>query len=249
MIAITRDVSASIAKCELTHIDRQRISFNKAREEHRQYRDLLRELGCTVVELTADDAHPDCVFVEDTAVVLRDVAVMTRPGAESRRGELPPIEAELRRFRRTVAMSGPATLDGGDVLVTGETIFVGLSQRTNAAGVQQLRVLSGMNVVSVPVTGALHLKTAVTRVSTDALLIDRTSVDASLFTGFRLIDIDPAEPFAANALLIGDTVVYPASFPRTRERLERAGINVRTVDAGELAKAEGGVTCCSLLVE
>ena len=249
MIAITRDVSSSIAKCELTHIGRVPIDYGKAREEHRQYRALLRELGCTVVELSADEAHPDCVFVEDTAVVLPELAIVTRPGAESRRGELPPIEAELRRLRNTVAMSAPATLDGGDVLVAGDTIYAGLSQRTNTAGVQQLRSLSGMNVVSVPVRGALHLKSAVTRVSPDTLLIDRDAVDASAFAGFRLIDVDPSEPGAANALLIGETVIHPTAFPRTRERLERAGVVVRTVDAEELAKAEGGVTCCSLLVE
>lgn len=247
MIAVTRDVSASIQNAELTHLERTAIDFARARDEHHRYRAALRELGCTVIELAADDAHPDCVFVEDTAVVLPHVAIMTRPGAESRRGELPPIEAELRRHRDVVAMTAPATLDGGDVLVAGETIYVGLSSRTNAAGVQQLRALSGMNVVGVPVEGALHLKTAVTRVSAGALLIDRASVDASHFAGWQLIDTDPSEPFAANALLIGERVLYPVAFPRTRARLEDAGIDVVPVEAGEIAKAEGGVTCCSIV--
>lgn len=248
MIALTRDVSAAIARAELTHLERQPIDFERAREEHRAYRDTLRELGCTVIELPADDSHPDCVFVEDTAVVLPHVAILCRPGAESRRGELPPIEAELRRFRTVAPITAPATLDGGDVLVAGDDmIYVGLSSRTNAAGVQQLRALSGANVVAVPVDGALHLKTAVTRVAADTLLIDRKRVDAAAFAGWQLIDIDPSEAFAANALLIGDTVVYPAEFPKTRARLENAGMRVRAVAAGEIAKAEGGVTCCSLV--
>lgn len=247
MIAVTRDVSASIQNAELTHLDRTPIDFERAREEHRLYRAALRAIGCTVIELPADDAHPDCVFVEDTAVVLPHVAIMTRPGAESRRGELPAIERELRRHRDVVTMTAPATLDGGDVLVAGETIYVGLSSRTNAAGVQQLRALSGMNVVAVPVGGALHLKTAVTRVSSDALLIDRTCVDASHFAGWKLIDTDTTEAFAANALLIGDRLLYPSAFPRTRARLEDAGIDVVPVEAGEIAKAEGGVTCCSIV--
>lgn len=247
MIAVTRDVSASIQRAELTHLERKPIDFARARDEHRLYRDALRALGCTVIELAADDAHPDCVFIEDTAVVLPHVAIMTRPGAESRRGELPPVEVELRRFRDVVAMTSPATLDGGDVLVAGDTIYVGLSSRTNAAGVQQLRTLSGMKVVAVPVEGALHLKTAVTRVAERTLLIDRSCVDASMFADWHLIDVDPSEAFAANALLIGERVIYPAAFPRTRARLEDEGLDVVAVEANEIAKAEGGVTCCSLV--
>jgi dimethylargininase len=249
MIAITRDVSASIQRAELTHLERQPIDFARARAEQRDYRTLLRELGCTVLELATDDAHPDCVFIEDTAVVLPHVAIITRPGAESRRGEVGPVEAELRRFRPTVQMTAPATLDGGDVLVAGDTIYVGLSQRTNAAGVQQLRTFSGMNVVAVPVEGALHLKTAVTRVSDDALLIDPTCVARDAFPGWRLIETDPAERFAANALRIGTPVIYPEAFPLTRARMLREGIDVRTVDASEITKAEGGVTCCSLVFD
>ena len=244
MIAITRDVSPSIARAELTHLERVPIDAERAREQHRQYRDVLASLGCEVIELPADSAYPDCVFIEDTAVVLSDVAVITRPGAESRRGETAVVAETLARYRPLVHIEAPATLDGGDVLVLDERIYVGRSSRSNDAALEQLRALTGREVVSVPVHGALHLKTAITRVSANSLLVNREWVDVAPFAGWTLIDVDPAEPFAANALLLGEHVIYPRAFPRTAARLR----NVVPVDADELAKAEGGVTCCCLLV-
>lgn len=243
MIAITRDVSPSIAQCELTHVERTPIDFRRAAAQHEAYRDVLRSLGCRVLSLPADERFPDCVFVEDTAIVLDDVAVITRPGAESRRGETPAVAAALAPFRRLVHVEAPATLDGGDVLVLDDRIFVGLSTRTNEEALKQLRRLTGREVIPVDVRGALHLKSAVTRVSQDALLIRRDRLDVAPFAGWTLIDAE--EP---NALLIGGVVVYSSSYPQTRRELESRSIVVRPVDADELAKAEGGVTCCSLLV-
>jgi dimethylargininase len=248
MIAITRDVSPSIANAELTHLDRVPIDYERAREQHEQYRALLASLGCEVLSLPADEAHPDCVFIEDTAVILDDMAVITRPGAESRRGEVPVVAAALAPFRRLVHIEAPATLDGGDVLVLDNRIYVGSSSRSNEAALAQLRELTGREVVRVDVHGALHLKTAVTQIADRTLLINREWVDVAPFAGFTLIDIDPTEPFGANAVRLGDVVIYPSAFARTRAILESHGIDVRTVDADELAKAEGGVTCCSLLV-
>jgi dimethylargininase len=248
MIAITRDVSPSIARAELTHLDRVPIDYERAREQHEQYRALLASLGCELLSLPADVAHPDCVFIEDTAVVLDDMAVITRPGAESRRGEVSVVAAALAPFRPLVHIEAPATLDGGDVLVLDNRIYVGGSTRSNDAALAQLRELTGREVIRVDVHGALHLKTAVTQVADRALLINREWVDAGAFAGFTLIDIDPAEPFGANAVRLGETVIYPSAFARTRAILQSHGIDVRTVEAGELAKAEGGVTCCSLLV-
>lgn len=249
MIAITREVPSSINRAELTHVDRVPIDVARAREQHRQYREVLASIGCQVIELPADDAYPDSVFVEDTAIVLDDVAVITRPGAESRRGEVEAMAAALAPYRRLVRIEAPATIDGGDVLVAGRAIFVGLSTRTNEASLDQLRRHAhGYEVVGIPVGEALHLKTAVTRVGPDTLLINRDWLEATPFAGWTLIDVDPDEPFAGNALLVGETVVCPTAFPGTRRRLEVHGITVRTVDADELAKAEGGVTCCSILV-
>ena len=246
MIAITRDVARTIQNAELTHMAWQRIDYAMAAAQHRQYRRLLESLGCEVIELPADDRYPDCVFVEDTAVVLDDVAIITRPGAESRRGETRAIADALDPYRPLVHIEAPATLDGGDVLVTRDRIYVGLSSRTNEAAIGQLRFHTRREVVPVPVTGCLHLKTAVTQVADDTLLINREWVDEALFAGWKFIDVDPSEPFAANALRIGEVVVFPSEFVKTREKLR--AFDVRTVDAGELAKAEGGVTCCSLLL-
>jgi dimethylargininase len=249
MIAITRDVSPSVAQCELTHMAREPISYERASAQHGEYRALLASLGCTVISLPGDAAYPDCVFVEDTAVVLDELAVITRPGAESRRGEVAPMAETLAPLRPLVRIEAPGTLDGGDVLVCDRTIFVGLSERTNAAGIEQLRQFAkGYDVHAVPVRGCLHLKTAITQVAKDTLLVNRDCVDAEAFAGWTLVDVDPSEPFGANALLLGTTVIYPRDFPRSRARLEALGLDVRTVDASELAKAEGGVTCCSVLV-
>jgi len=248
MIAITRDVSPSIANAELTHLERVPIDYERAREQHEEYRALLASLGCEVISLPGDAAYPDCVFIEDTAIVLNDMGVITRPGADSRRGEVDVVAEALASLRPLVRITAPATLDGGDVLVLDERIYVGRSQRSNDEALAQLRQLTGREVVGVGLHGALHLKTAVTRVSRDTLLVNREWIDVTPFAGWTLLDADPAEPFGANAVLLDDVVIYPVAFSRTRAKLESHGINVRTVKADELAKAEGGVTCCSLLV-
>jgi dimethylargininase len=246
VIAVTRDVSPAIANAELTHLDRSPISYERAVQQHESYRALLQELGCEVVTIAGDVAYPDCVFIEDTAVVLSDLAVITRPGAESRRGEVDAVANVLTQYRKLVRIESPATIDGGDVLVLDEKIYVGLSSRTNEEAITQLRSLTGREVIGVGLQGALHLKTGVTRVAANTLLINREWVDAAIFNDWNLIDVDPAEPFSANAVLIGETVIFPEAFRKTRGRLK--GLDVRSVPADELAKAEGGVTCCSLLI-
>ena len=248
MIAVTRDVSPSINACELTHLEPQAIDYMMAATQHREYRALLESLGLEVVRIPADPAYPDCVFIEDTAIVLDDIAVITRPGAPSRRGETRAVADVLEQYRPLVHIEAPATIDGGDVLVLDDQIFVGMSARTNEAAIGQLRFHTRREVIPVNVHGCLHLKSAITRVSGDTLLVNRGWIDGSPFADWNLIDVDPAEPFAANALLIGESVIYPTAFDKTRKLLESRGLDVRTVDASELAKAEGGVTCCSLIV-
>jgi dimethylargininase len=182
--------------------------------------------------------------------VLDELAIITRPGAASRRGETGAPAESLRAYRRLTYIEPPGTLDGGDVLRIGNRLFVGLSSRSNEAGVEQLRRLAGpigYSVEGVRVQGCLHLKSAVTQVAESTLLINQDWVDTGAFKGMELIDVDPREPFGGNALLVGDLVVYPASYPATRRRLEERGIGVKAVDVAELAKAEGGVTCCSLI--
>ncbi len=251
-IAVTREVSRSIIHCELTHLARTPVNVARARAQHEQYRAALRGLGLEVACLPEQPDLPDSVFVEDTAIVLDEAAVLTNPGADSRKPEVESIAKVLEPYRRLLRVTSPATLDGGDVLVVGKRIFVGLSQRTNAAAVEQLRLLLtpfGYVILGVPISECLHLKSAVTQVAENTLLINPAWVDKSHFTGFEFIEVDPSEPYAANALLVGGSLVYPSAFRQTRERLRAAGRPIVTVDADELAKAEGGVTCCSLVFE
>ena len=249
-IAITREVSPNIGHCELTHLAREAIDANVARAQHRQYEDCLAALGCEIHSLPAEPELPDSVFVEDTAVVFDELAIITRPGADSRKPEIQSIAKALKPYRRLSYIKSPGIIDGGDVLCIGKTLFVGLSRRSNQAGIEQMRALLdpfGYTVEGVQMNGCLHLKSAVTQVAKNTLLINRVWVDAGAFEHMNLIDVDPSEPFGGNALLVGETVVYPSAYPGTQRRLEDHGISVRVVDVSELAKAEGGVTCCSLI--
>jgi dimethylargininase len=251
LIALVREVSPEIAGCELTHLDRTPIDPARAASQHAAYVAALAESGCEVCWVTPAPRLPDSVFVEDTAVVLDRLAVITRPGAASRRAEVGPVAAALEALRTLGRIVNPGTLDGGDVLQVGRTLYVGETPRSNAAGIAQLRALAapaGYEVRAVPVRGCLHLKSAVTSLDEHTLLINRDWTDPAAFREYRLVDIDRSEPFAANALALGATVIHAAEFPRTRERIRDAGFQVRAVQASELAKAEGGVTCCSLIV-
>jgi dimethylargininase len=251
-LAITRHVSPRLAECELTCIDASPIDLERAQAQHAAYVRVLRDLGCEVVELPAEPDLPDSVFVEDTAVVLPEVAIITRPGADSRKPETASVAAALAPYRDLHFIEAPATLDGGDVLVMGTEIYVGLSTRSDTRAVEQLRGLLGpfgYTVTGVPLRGCLHLKSAVTRVGEDTVLINTDWADAAQLGAFERIPVDPAEPHAANGLPVNGRVVFPQAFPRTRERLERHGCAVVGVALDELAKAEGAVTCCSLVFE
>ncbi|HZR24305.1 MAG TPA: arginine deiminase family protein [Vicinamibacterales bacterium] len=250
-IAITRAISSSLANCELTHLDRVPIDLARARAQHADYERALTDAGYRVERLTADEDMPDSVFVEDVAVVFDELAIITRPGAESRRREVPAVAAALRRYRPLQTIVAPGTVDGGDVMTVGTRVFVGLSSRTNGDGIAQMRAIlapHGYRVDAVTVSGCLHLKSAVTAVSDRALVINRAWIDAQLFDGFELIDVDPSEPTAANVVRLEDRLIVPSAFPRTAERLRARGFRVVAVDASEVAKAEGAVTCCSLLL-
>jgi dimethylargininase len=252
MIAITREVSRSIVDCELTHLARTPIDVTRARAQHEQYRSTLRALGLEVISLPEEPDLPDSVFVEDAAIVLDEVAVLTRPGADSRKPEVESIARALEPYRQLLRVTAPATLDGGDVLVVGRKIFVGQTLRSNASALEQMTNLLkpfGYEVIGVPVTECLHLKSGVSQVTENTLLINPAWVEKKYFAGFKFIEADPSEPFAANALLIGDALIYPSAFAGTRTRLETAGLHIVTVEADELSKAEGGVTCCSLILK
>jgi dimethylargininase len=252
LTAITRAVSPGIVNCELTFVARQPIELAKAEEQHRSYQQLLEKCGANVISLPAEPALPDSMFVEDPAIVLDELAIILPLGTETRRPEAASIAQALQKFRKLACVDLPGQVEGGDVLRVGRRLFAGLSSRTNAEGIRQLvSILSpyGYEVVSVAVTGCLHLKSAVTYIGRNTLLADRAWFDTKPFTGFEWIDVAPEEPHAANALAIGDTIIFPASFPRTRARLEARGFHVTPLDISELQKAESGLTCSSLLFD
>jgi dimethylargininase len=249
-VAITRQVSPAIDRCELTHIAREPIDYERACAQHRQYEDALRSLGINVISLGAEPDLPDSVFVEDVALVLDECAIMLNPGAPSRRPEVASVETALAPYRDIFRVQPPGTVDGGDILKVGRTIYVGMSSRSTDNAIEQIEAILepiGYKVRAVNVTGCLHLKSAVTQVSKDTLLINPQWVSKDDFPGMQYIEVDPSEPYAANAVLVDDTIIYPSSFPKTRAKLEKAGIKFRMVDADELAKAEGAVTCCALI--
>jgi dimethylargininase len=251
-LAFTREVPACIARCELTHLAREPIDLARARAQHAAYERALTSAGCEVVRLPALHEHADSVFVADPAVVLGELAVIARPGAESRRGEVATIAAALAAHRTLAHIDPPGTLDGGDVLLLGNELLVGLSRRTNAEGASQLAAHvapHGYRVRALEVEGALHLQTAVTQASEHALVVNPRWIDAAqLPADWERIAVDEREPFAANVLYVRAATICSAAFARTNERIAARGARVVPVEADELAKAEGGVTCCSLLV-
>ena len=230
---------------------RVEIDLDLAMQQHREYQSVLSSLGCTVIDVPTEPGLADSVFIEDTAIVLDEIAVMCRPGAESRRAEVAGVAEVLGQYRELASIESPGTLDGGDLLRVGKTIYAGLSTRSNRQGIEQLRRIAGTfgyKVEAVETTQCLHLKSAVTEVAPDTLLINRRWIDAAAFGNHELIDVDRDEPDAANALYVGTGIAYSSSFPRTLDTLLQRGLHVAPVDVSELQKAEGAITCCSLIV-
>jgi dimethylargininase len=250
--AIVRPVSPSIVDCALTYLDRQPIDPALAARQHDAYVATLRDLGAEIIELPAAPELPDAVFVEDTAVVVNELGVITAPRLDSRRQEVQSTAAVLTEYRPLKQISGEGTVEGGDVLRIGRTLYVGLSRRSNQEGIDQLADFLRpyeYDVRATPFDGALHLKTACTYIGNRTLLANPRWIDTSLFDDVEVVEVAPGEEEAGNALLLHDTVVMPSNFPRTRAALEERGFRVVPVDVSELQKAEAGVTCCSILLE
>ena len=251
LTAITRELNAAIGDCELTFTPRARIDAGLARRQHEHYQSVLSSLGCEIVVVPTEPGLADAVFIEDTALVLDEIAVMCRPGAASRRPEVAAVADVLQEYRTLFSIEAPGTLDGGDLLVVGKIIYAGLSTRSNQSGIDQLRsIVAGYGYAVKPVetTKCLHLKSAVSEVTAGSLLINPDWIDRTAFDTCELIEIDKTEAHAANALRVNDSVIYPSSFPRTLDILVSRDIAVTPVDLSELQKAEGAVTCCSLII-
>lgn len=252
-VALTRLPCPGLADCQLTFLERQPIDLERALAQHAGYRALLESLGYRVVVLPARDDLPDSVFVEDAAIVLDECAIVPRMGNDTRRLEAGLLAQELAAHRPLMLMDGIGRLDGGDVFRVGKELYVGRSSRTDDAGITELGRLTaqfGYAVHAVDVKGALHLKTAVTPLDDATLLLNPAWVDpAALVARFDVIEVDPAEPFAANALRTAKGVVLPANAPRTIAKVRALGFTVLEFDQSELAKAEAGLTCMSVLID
>ncbi|MEO5925541.1 MAG: arginine deiminase family protein [Bryobacteraceae bacterium] len=250
LTAIVREVSPRLSECLVSFQERAPIDVELAGRQHAEYCSVLAELGAKVVTLPALDDQPDCVFVEDPIVVLDEVAIVTRMGAETRRGESASLAAAVGRYRELLEIGAPGQLEGGDVMRIGKTLYVGISGRTNIAGLQQLAQLTapfGYWVVPVEVRGCLHLKSACCYLGHDTVLANREWLDMDAFCGVKFLDAPEAG--GANALRVGDGVVMGAEYPETARVVEARGFTVRTVGISELVKADAGVTCMSVVFE
>jgi len=250
LIAITHTPTAALERGERTYIRRDPIDFPLALRQHAAYCAVLRDCGADVTTLHVNPGFPDAVFVEDTAVVLDEVAILARSGATSRRGEVDGIEPTLRQYREVRRITAPATLDGGDVVVTDQAILVGASSRTSEDGARALQELTrefGYRVVRVPLRDCLHLKSACCALPDGRLLVNPAWLDPAPLEDFTLLHIPEPEPFAADFATVGETIVVSAANPETADLIRSLGFRVRAAVLSEFEKAEGGVTCLSLI--
>jgi dimethylargininase len=250
LVAITRGPSPRMELGERTYADDSPIDGALAVQQHQSYQDALRTCGARVVSIPGCSELADCVFVEDTAIVVDEIAVMMSMGAASRRDEVPTIESALREFRTIARVELPARIDGGDVVCSGRDVFVGLSQRTNAAAVDALRAILaplGYTVTAVPVLHCLHLKSACSALPDGSLLVNADLISTSPLQGRELVSVPNDEPLAGDVLVIGDRIIASDAFPKTISLLSARGWKVIPVSVSEFAKAEGGVTCMSLV--
>ncbi|HLJ94157.1 MAG TPA: arginine deiminase family protein [Gemmataceae bacterium] len=250
MLALTHLPSPSLDHGQRTHVARVSITHDLAVRQHGDYCQMLRDCGAQVRTLDVNRFLPDSTFIEDTAIVLDEVAVLTSMGTQARRGELAGIETELRKYRELVRVEDPARLEGGDVLRVGRSLLVGLSSRTDSEGVRAFEKIAhryGYRVLAVPVRQCLHLKTACTALPDRSLLVNPCWVDGQSLAEFEIISVPESEPWAANTLTVAGTVCLAAEHVQTAELLRRRGFPVRTAGLSEFLKAEGGVTCLSLL--
>jgi dimethylargininase len=250
--ALTHKISSRIAECEVTFIDRSPIDLEVAVRQHDDYCAVLRGLGVIVSALSENESYPDACFVEDTAIVVEELAIICSMGVPSRRGETGLIERELSKYRELARISLPATIEGGDVLRIGKKIFIGRSSRTNLEGIEELkRILEpyGYRVLPVRTKGSLHLKSACTAIDEETLFVNPEWVELDAFKGFKLAYTPAEEPWSANILRVGATVCVQAGFPKALELIRRVARKVEIIDISELRKAEAGLTCSSIIFE
>jgi len=248
--ALLRSVSRSLSLCNLTYLSRQTIDPALAAEQHHAYANALSSAGLRVHLLPEQPSQPDSVFIEDNAALLDELVIVARSACTTRAAEKETLLPTLEQLRPIHLIQPPGTLDGGDVLAIGKTLFAGLSSRTNESGIHQLESFVqpfGYRVVRAKVSGCLHLKTGVTCVAPNVLLVNPLWFDREAFPGFEVMMVPPEEPWAANTLLVNGKLLLTARAPRTLAMLRARDYDVVPLDISELQKAEAGLTCLSLL--
>jgi dimethylargininase len=248
---ITRQPSDRLGEGALTFMERSILDIDLAAQQHEAYRAAIISAGAALIDLEPEHKFPDATFVEDVLLAFPECYVLCRPGTPTRVDEPLLIASFLPDDRPTIQMKSPATLDGGDVLRIGRTIFVGLSTRTNAYAVASLKEnlgIFGYDVVAVRVMGSLHLKTAVTAPMDDLIVVNRAWVDVAPFGSRHVIDVDPDEPFSGNTLKVGEQLFMQIVHQRTAERLKKVGMETAFLDISEFAKVEAGLTCMSVII-
>lgn len=246
--AITRQPGPNVIH-GLTTANLGRPDFTLMQSQHQAYVGTLKELGLSVIILPAEPDFPDACFVEDPAIVLPEVAVISRPGAPSRRGERASLEAVLAHLRPLARIEAPGTLEGGDVLVIGRAVFIGLSERTNRPGAEQLaRILSryGYHSTFIPLADGLHLKSSVNYVGKNSVLVTPDFAAHDAFSDYEKLVVAPADAYAANTLLLNEHLITPAGFPAVKAMLDSLGLPIIELDMSEARKLDGGLTCLSL---
>ncbi len=246
--ALVRPPGASFPKALSQKAGNSRIDLPLALEQHRRYVQALKQAGAKVVVLDPLDNFPDSVFVEDTAIILEDKALLCAMKEETRRGEVEHIREEIQKYRTLEILQPPAYVDGGDVILAGDTLYVGQSKRTHHEAAEALSTCTNKKVVPVHVHKRLHLKTSATCLGRNILIIDTESVDPVPFKNFQKIEVGREENYAANCLALGETVLMPEGYPALAKRVEQEGFNVLPIPMSEFKKAEGGLTCLSLLI-
>jgi dimethylargininase len=247
---LVREISRSLGKCELLHLPRQQFNMELARRQHAAYIAALEAAGVMVTVLPEEPGLPDSTFVEDPVIVLDEAAVICRLGAASRTREAESIEREIASIRPVHRIVSPGTIEGGDVLRMGKTLYVGISRRTNREGIAQLKEIVrryGYHAIGVNVGGCLHLKTGVTSPAEGLLIANADWIDLSPFGRFEILRVPAAEPWGANTLAVNGLVLAAESSPRTADLLESKGLRVKRLGISELQKAEAGLTCLSVL--
>jgi dimethylargininase len=249
--AVVRGVPSTFDQAIAPGTPAQPIDVRLAREQHLRYCSTLRGAGLALIKIESDDRFPDCVFIEDTAVVVVGKAIIAEMAAETRRGETDAVEQRLGEFLDIHYIEPPATLDGGDVLRIDTRIFVGLSKRTNRQAADQLAAIlepDGFDIVRVPVHHVLHLKSACTHVGEDVILLRPGYLDEAAFDSYRTIIVPESEPHAANCLSINGRVLIPTGAPRTRDMLSEYGCTTVELEISESRKAAGLLTCSSIIL-